>query len=286
MKILLAYYSKKFLFLFLIFLFIYSPNLQAQGGDLQITCEPGLRIYLDGKFVGKSNFKDDGKYLSNLEPGTHTIRVEKLGFLSKEYEINIADGKISEIKVGILDAEEGGRKSQSQKNEKVESGIPIIELRSEYRDVSTDEWSSYFKTKFFVNGKETIKNDYEKKIINGSPVIIDHATSLMWHSGSPKTVRGGRAMPWIIENLNYKNYAGYSDWRLPTHEELASLIEETRMNGKLFISEIFPKKQRVIYTGDFWRDGYYVVCLQTMKRALSSYNPRSESYVRAVRSLK
>jgi hypothetical protein len=87
----------------LIFMLSLSTELSAQGGDIQITCEPGLRIYLDGKFVGKSNANEDGKYLSNISSGRHIIRVEKTGFSPKEFIRDIRAGEVIEIKVGKLE---------------------------------------------------------------------------------------------------------------------------------------------------------------------------------------
>lgn len=90
----------KFIVLFLFFVgFSFSDSLEF-GGDVQITCKPGLRIYLDGNFVGKSNTSEDGKYLSNLLPGIHTIRVEKAGFAPKTFRVKVISNKAIEIKVG------------------------------------------------------------------------------------------------------------------------------------------------------------------------------------------
>jgi len=90
----------KFVVLFLFFVgFSFSDSLEF-GGDVQITCEPGLRIYLDGNFAGKSNTSEDGKYLSNLLPGIHTIRVEKAGFAPKTFRVKVISSKVIEIKVG------------------------------------------------------------------------------------------------------------------------------------------------------------------------------------------
>ena len=46
--------------------FVVSSGAFAQEGDLQITCPPGFRIYLDGRFMGLSTVAEDGKYLSSI----------------------------------------------------------------------------------------------------------------------------------------------------------------------------------------------------------------------------
>jgi hypothetical protein len=59
------------------------------AGDVQVSCEPGLRIYLDGEFMGISTKKKDGFFLIDVPGGTHAIQVEKDGFLPQRFEVKI-----------------------------------------------------------------------------------------------------------------------------------------------------------------------------------------------------
>ncbi|MBP1621613.1 MAG: hypothetical protein H6Q02_2380, partial [Acidobacteria bacterium] len=34
------------------------------ANDIQVTCEPGLRVYLDGALKGTSNAREDGLFLA------------------------------------------------------------------------------------------------------------------------------------------------------------------------------------------------------------------------------
>ncbi len=68
------------------------------AGDIQVTCEPALRVYLDGKFVGTSASKDDGLFLSGVAAGAHVIRVEKEGFAPQSFEVTL-DAVPVEVKV-------------------------------------------------------------------------------------------------------------------------------------------------------------------------------------------
>ncbi len=58
-----------------------------------------------------------------------------------------------------------------------------------------------------------------------------------------------KAKQWVNE-LNSRRYAGYSDWRLPTAEEAASLLKSSKKNGDLYIDPVFDHRQRWIWTGD------------------------------------
>jgi hypothetical protein len=80
----------------------------------------------------------------------------------------------------------------------------------------------------------------------------------MWHQngfskksfayGTTKIMRLDQAKEWV-RNLNSRGYAGYHDWRLPTVEEAASLLESSKSNGR-YIDPVFSKKQEWIWTGD------------------------------------
>ena len=81
-------------------------------------------------------------------------------------------------------------------------------------------------------------------------MVIDHATGMMWHqNGSGKYINYKKAEKWL-KKLNRSGYAGYNDWRLPTLEEAASLLESSMKNSDLYIDPIFSNKQAWIWTGD------------------------------------
>lgn len=61
------------------------------AGDIQVLCEPGLRVYLDGEFVGTSSVREDGLVLLDVARGTHTIRIDKDGHESQTFEVAVAN---------------------------------------------------------------------------------------------------------------------------------------------------------------------------------------------------
>jgi len=71
------------------------------AADIQVACEPGLRVFLDGTPVGTSSAKEDGLAIAGVSEGRHVIRVEKDGFVPQSLEVQV--GKLPvEVKVGAF----------------------------------------------------------------------------------------------------------------------------------------------------------------------------------------
>ena len=165
---------------------------------------------------------------------------------------------------------------------------PHITLRSSYSDLSVSQVQSMpnisirEKNDWGFFGHSTIIHRYGLKEINGDKVVIDHATGLMWHqSSADENMEWENAKKWVRE-LNSRGYSGYSDWRLPTVEEAASLLESSKSNG-LYIDPIFSNKQEWIWTGDeYGSEGAWGVYFGI--GLVFWVNFASEFYVRPVRS--
>ncbi len=71
------------------------------AGDIQVICEPGLRIYLDDTLAGTSSAKEDGFFLADVRNGSHIIRVEKEGYVPQAFEVEVTDLPV-EVKVEAL----------------------------------------------------------------------------------------------------------------------------------------------------------------------------------------
>ncbi|MFH0845317.1 MAG: DUF1566 domain-containing protein, partial [Pseudomonadota bacterium] len=70
--------------------------------------------------------------------------------------------------------------------------------------------------------------DFENDLVNNKDVTVtDRATGLMWQkSGSPEGMTWSEARVYA-DRINRERFGGYSDWRIPTVEELASLMESS-----------------------------------------------------------
>ena len=134
-------------------------------------------------------------------------------------------------------------------------GTSITKLRSSYKTLSVSQVQSMpnvsirEKEEWGFYGHSTINHIYNLKTISGDKVVVDNATGLMWHqNGSNKYMKWNKAKEWV-RSLNSRGYAGHQDWRLPTVDEAASLLESNKRND-LYIDPIFSNKQKWIWTGD------------------------------------
>jgi hypothetical protein len=175
-------------------------------------------------------------------------------------------------------------------------GTSITKLRSSYKTLSVSQVHSMpnvsmrKRDEYGFSGHSVINHNYNFKTIGGDKVIVDNATGLMWHQGgSRKYMKWKKAKKWIKKLnegswLNKSSYAGYHDWRLPTLEEAASLLESNKRND-LYIDPVFSNKQKWIWTGDS-EDGSeaaWIVYFHNGHVLCSIFDNRY--YVRPVRSV-
>jgi len=106
-----------------------------------------------------------------------------------------------------------------------------------------------------INEKGDFPNDF---IDNGDGTITDRVTGLMWGKEcSSKLYHYYRAEKYISE-LNNKEFAGYNDWRIPTLEELCSLLERGKNEKGLHISSFFDDKQSLVLNLDRPKGRHYM----------------------------
>ncbi|OEU62957.1 MAG: hypothetical protein BBJ57_11730 [Desulfobacterales bacterium PC51MH44] len=137
-------------------------------------------------------------------------------------------------------------------------------------------------------------------IDNNDGTITDKATGLMWEkSGSTSRLNNRRAKEYI-KQLNRKRFAGYGDWRMPTVEELASILVRKRKNSA-HIDPVFDRKQTLCWTIDqcesqswSWLNGAWLVDFKNGEvneaywkgEVPVQYTKNTENHVKAVRSVR
>ncbi len=129
-------------------------------------------------------------------------------------------------------------------------------LRSSYKDLSVTQMQSMphveirEEMEWGFYGHSTLRHQYEAKTIDYDEVVIDHTTGLMWHQNGSERFKDKEKIAEWVDNLNQKGHAGFKDWRLPTAEEAASILESEQKFGDMYVDTVFDKKQPWIWTGD------------------------------------
>jgi serine/threonine-protein kinase len=123
----------------------------------------------------------------------------------------------------------------------------MILPRSAPMIVSIDDSRTVFKLDNDWKPLEYIRNDYET---NGQGTVADSTTSRLWQiSGSAETLIYEDTLA-FVQKMNHYAFGGKNDWRLPTIEELVSLLEKEKKNGGLHIDPVFDNTQRLCWSSD------------------------------------
>lgn len=94
---------------------------------------------------------------------------------------------------------------------------------------------------------EYVANDFQD---NGDGTVFDKATHLTWQkSGSPDAVSWQAAHPYI-QDLNRRGFGGITRWRLPTIEELKSILTPPPRKGDYCIEPFFERSQEWLWSCD------------------------------------
>jgi hypothetical protein len=141
-----------------------------------------------------------------------------------------------------------------------------------------------------------IVSEDKRFLDNGDGTITDTKTELMWMK-KDSYLHFGHWLNWYevhdyIKQLNDEEFAFYSDWKLPTTEELKTLYEREKLNSsqlgremKIHIDPVFAKKG----SGSIWssdENGRYNalgVVFNTNVIFNSNKRSRSRKATRAVR---
>jgi hypothetical protein len=127
-----------------------------------------------------------------------------------------------------------------------------------------------------------VTHDYAPIVVGDVVVLIDRATGLMWqHDGSEREVTFTSAEEYV-RRMNAEKVTGFKDWRLPTMEEVGSLMEP-QAHEELHISPAFRRGVNFMWTADRHPDGCIWIAY-FFDAEFACEKPDFNAWVRAVRS--
>jgi len=94
----------------------------------------------------------------------------------------------------------------------------------------------------FFDKELNAKGDFPNDLVdNGDGTVTDRATGLMWEKKGSKKETSWYSAKKYVKKLNKKKFAGHNDWRIPSIEELYSLLEPNA-EKQLYIHPVFATK--------------------------------------------
>jgi hypothetical protein len=92
-----------------------------------------------------------------------------------------------------------------------------------------------------------VTNDFH---VNGDGTVTDRATGLTWQqAGSDFPMTWHEACDYV-EALNHKSFAKRGNWRLPTINELMTLLTDVPRAGDLCIEPVFDQNEKWLWSCD------------------------------------
>jgi len=181
---------------------------------------------------------------------------------------------------------------------------PRVSLRKKPLKISYEmKITDMLKEYDFFEHSRNPQGSFENVFVdNNDGTISDKATGLMWQKSGSSTSLENRDAKNYIKRLNKERFAGHSDWRMPTVEELASLLAK-RKKGGVHIDPVFDSKQITCWTVDqcdpkgwSWWIGAWIIDFKNglitqteyKKQGTGSFTLTSDSnktiYIKAVRA--
>ena len=247
---------------FVMFLFSLSllvGNRAFAGGDLQVLCASGVKIYVDGSFRGTTDSFQGGLFIEGLSAGQHTLLAKLSGANDQTKSFFIQDGQLTEVRLSFARQQVRVESLESTDSATIEVKTGNLEIRSvppypkatvkiDGQERGTGDlkvsgltigkhkvlWirggkSHSFDVNVCADSTVSLKLDFRTKDVSvdspcqsgGVGTWTDPNTKLDW-----QLVPTGRKIHWSKAQAHCAglNLGGHRGWRLPTIGELRSLI--------------------------------------------------------------
>jgi len=217
-----------------------SPNEKMQTGDL--SSEEALE---EKTKQWEEKLQQEAAKRKALEEELRRIKSE-----SKQKTVAIIDAKPKETENKHL---------AYVPKEELAGEIKRIALRDIQEALTMKHITKMIEAHNFYARKMNETGDFPNDFVdNGDGTLTDRMTGLMWGKDSSSKLYQYHWAEKYISELNDKEFGGYNDWRIPTLEELCSLLERAKNQKGLHISPLFDDTQSVHLNLDRPRGMHYM----------------------------
>jgi len=161
----------------------FSSIIQAQNSYIQVVAEPGISVFLDGQFKGKTTANLEGLIIENLSAGTYTIKVVKEGSTPQEETVAIEDGEVFMYTVKPFNPKVRIRQQGNEDQQDLEHSTGSLKIQSipigiriEVPSVGIN--SSKTKDEWFAEdlpiGNYPIRFYWNNKVLKGTIIIFEN----------------------------------------------------------------------------------------------------------------
>ncbi len=135
------------------------------------------------------------------------------------------------------------------------AAIPVCrdshQLRSRPMVISEAEIGRLVVQGDFFESRYNPAGFFQNTLVPGNDhrTAVDLRTNITWQLGGPDHSSIRKLRGWI-EELNRTRFGGHHDWRLPTIDEVLSLLEPEKNENGLYIDNCFSATQTYVFTAD------------------------------------
>ena len=141
-----------------------------------------------------------------------------------------------------------------------------------------DTKDSYYSVRC-VRGETLPYSDFTKLTVNGKEIVSDRTTGLMWYN--PSVTSSTSDWKKTLSTCEKSNYAGYTDWRLPNRNELASIFNNNSESASDFPDLPQNQNPKLLASSSSW---FGLVTCNTINYAELDFDSSTNVRILCVRS--
>ena len=224
------------------------------GNNLYLLMVAGDKVHYSAKLKASDQNAFQGSYskysiIDQPRSGSDYIRPINLRRVSKDVSPGSTDAVRSQ-------APQEGKSTQERVAAIPAETKPVVIERIKLRDraeknFSDQDLQKMIKERNFFNRQFNPGGHFHNAFVdNGDGTVTDKVTGLMWQKGGSPSEMPFHATGKYLDELNSSRFGGYGDWRLPTMDELCSLLEGTQNKSGKFMDNLFDPLKGTCWSAD------------------------------------